>query len=206
MNERTCRLPPSDLRPAAPVHVAVPEPVRTRRMTLRRLDEEDRAGFLGLVRENAAHLEGRIPLFEPGESGDDFFDRMLRAAVEGDARGTAWRRIAVLDDGAIAGCFHLNAISRGLAWEADASWWIARGHQRRGLAAEGIAAMLAHAFEPLPAGLGLHAVHCGIGPDNHASRRVAEKCGFRHVPDRQSYLKVGPRWVMHDFFVATPDP
>lgn len=206
MNERTSRRPRSDLRPAAPVRVEAPEPTRTRRLTLRCLDERDRAAFLGVIKDNATHLEGRIPLFEPGESDDAFFDRMLRAAVDGDARGTAWRRIAVLGDGSIAGCFHLNAISRGLAWEADASWWIARGHTRQGLAAEGVRAMLDHAFEPLPTGLGLHAVHCGIGPDNHASRRVAEKCGFRLVPDRQSYLKVGPRWAMHDFFIATPEP
>ncbi len=205
MNEQTVRVNRADPRPAAPVGVRVPGPVRTDRLTLRRLDEHDRAVFLGLVKDNTAHLEGLFPLHEPGESDDAYFDRMLAAAAEGDARGTAWRRVGVLGDGSIVGCFHLNAITRGLAWEADASWWIARDHTGRGLATEGVRAMLDHAFEPLPAGLGLHAVHCGISPGNTASRRVAEKCGFRHVPERQSYLKVGPDWVMHDFFIAEPD-
>lgn len=205
MSEPSARVTRSDLRPAAPVRVTVPEPVWTERLMLRRLEGRDRDAFLGLVKDNTAHLEGLFPLHEPGESDDAYFDRMLDAAAEGDARGNAWRRVALLGDGSIVGCFHLNAITRGLAWEADASWWIAREHTGRGLATEGVRAMLDHAFEPLPAGLGLHAVHCGISPGNAASRRVAEKCGFRCVPDRQSYLKVGPNWVMHDFFIAEPD-
>ncbi len=202
MEEQTGRISPP--APRGVVRVDTPGHVTTPRLTLRPLVESDRAGFLEVVRANESHLEHSIPLYEPGETPDAYFDRMCLAAADGDARGNAWRRVGVLDDGTIAGCFHLNAISRGLAWEADAAWWIAREQTGRGLATEGVRAMLDHAFEPLPTGLGLHAVHCGIGPENHASRRVAEKCGFRLVPDRQSYLKVGQRWVLHDFFIAEP--
>lgn len=192
-------------RPARPVSVEIPEPLRTPRLTIRPLTVADRSAFLRVIRDNADHLTPHLPLHEPGESDDDFFDRQARLATEGDARGTAWRRVAVLDDGDIAGGLNLNSISRGLAWDADAVWWIAESHTRRGLATEGLAAMLAHAMNPMPDGLGLQAVHCGIEPGNTASRRVAEKCGFRHAPDRQSYLKVSDRWVMHDFYVATPE-
>ena len=30
------------------------------------------------------------------------------------------------------------------------------------------------------------------------------KCGFAHKPDKRSHLKVGDRWAMHEFYLATP--
>jgi Tfp pilus assembly PilM family ATPase len=68
----------------------------------------------------------------------------------------------------------------------------------------GVRALLDHAFGDMPGGLGLHGVHCGIEPENAASVRVAQKCGFVHKPERKSHLKVGERWVMHEFYLATP--
>ncbi|USN99424.1 MAG: GNAT family N-acetyltransferase [Phycisphaeraceae bacterium] len=192
--------------PAKPVEVGIPTFVHSERLTLRPLLEADRDAFVTLVRENAAYLERWIPLHEPGESDSAYFDRQFRFCEDGDAGGSAWRRVGVLDDGSIVGCFHLNSVTRGLAWEADATWWVGEPFAGRGLASEGVAAMLAHAFRAMPGGIGLHSVHCGVEPGNLASRRVAEKCGFRIAPGRHSYLKVGERWVMHDFYLATPRP
>lgn len=179
--------------------------IRTDRLTLRPFTEADREAFIETVRTNLDHLSPWLPLHESGESDDDFFDRLLALCAEGDARGTARRRLAVLDDGSIAGCFHLNSISRGLDWDADAVWWITRSHSGRGLATEGLRAVVGAALEPMPAGLGLHGVHCGIEPANEASVRVAGRCGFEHRPGRRSYLKVGDRWVMHEFYLARPE-
>lgn len=140
-----------------------------------------------------------------GEDDDAYFDRMRRLAEDGDRRGLAWRRVATLRDGTLVGCFHLNSITRGLCWEGDAAWWIGRDHAGLGLATEGLGAMLAFAFAPLPAGLGLHAIHCGIEAPNDASRRVAVKAGFIHRPGRHSYLRIGPRWAVHEFYLADPE-
>ncbi len=182
-----------------------PPAIRTDRLDLRPLEPGDRAPYLALVAQNAENLSAWIPLHEPGETDDAFFDRQLRLCREGDKAGNAWRRVATLHDGTIVGCFHLNSVTRGLAWEADAAWWVGAEHAGQGLATEGVRAMVAFAFEPLPVGLGLHSVHCGIEPGNEASRRVAEKCGFALKPGRRSYLKVGPRWVQHEFYLVTPD-
>lgn len=193
----------------SPVVVDADRVLRTERLILRPLIEADRGAYLGLIRSNIEHLERWLPVHEPGEPDDAYFDRQLAACARGDADRSCCRRVAELvSGGGLVGCFHLNSITRGLGWEADAVWWVAREHGGRGLATEGLSALLAFAFDPLPSGLGLHSVHCGIAADsaggNAASARVAEKCGFRLCPGRQSYLKVGQRWAMHDFYLATP--
>lgn len=174
-------------------------------LTLRPLLEHDRGEFLEIVRRNRAAIAHWIPLHEAGENDDAYFDRQLRHCAEGDATGRCYRRVAISPDGSIRGMFCLNSISRGLAWEADAVWWIDDRVAGRGVATAGVRTLLAHAFGDMPTGLGLHGVHCGIEPENGASVRVAEKCGFVHKPDRKSHLKVGERWVMHEFYLATPE-
>lgn len=209
--------PPPHPAPTAPVAVETSGVLRTPRLLLRPLTEHDRAAYLSLVDDNRAELDGRIPLCEPGESDDAFFGRQLEACRAGDADHGCCRRVAELAGeigecnagagrpGTLVGCFNLNAIQRGLAWEADAAWWIGARFTGLGLATEGVRALLGYAFEAMPAGLGLHGVHCGIEASNAASIRIAEKCGFEHRPGAQSYLKVGQRWVNHEFYMATPD-
>jgi ribosomal-protein-alanine N-acetyltransferase len=183
------------------VEVISPEDVRTRRLTLRPLLESDREAYIRLLRDSLDHLTPWVPLHNPGESDDAFFDRQLEHARQGDETGQAWRRVGVLSDGRLVGVFNLNAITRGLSWHADAVWWIGVGHTRQGLASEGISAMLRYALGAPPEGLGLHAVHAGIDPENIPSRRLVEKLGFTEDPSQRSHLLVGEDWRAHDFFV-----
>lgn len=178
--------------------------VRTERMTLRLLKPSDRAPFIEAVRVSAADVAPWTPLHEEGADDDALFERQLAVAAQSDASKSAWRRVGVLSDGTIVGAFHLNAITRGLDWHADATWWVRSDFTRQGYASEGIRAMLAHAFSPMPEGLGLFAVHCGIDPRNEPSRRCAEACGFVHDPGQRSYLKLGTQWAVHEFYMARP--
>lgn len=187
---------------AFPVRVDARQGVRTARMTLRPLEQGDRAEFASVVTASRADVGRWIPFLSADESVDAFFQRQIEQAAEGDERRHAWRRVGVLDDGRIVGGFNLNAISRGLDWLADAVWWVATEHAGQGLATEGVRGMLAHAFAPLPGGLGLTAVHAGIEPANTASARVAEKCGMVRDARLRSHLKVGERWAVHDFYIA----
>ena len=191
-------------RPACEQTDGVPADIADR-LTLRPLLESDRAEFLEIVGRNRAAIGHWVPLHEAGEDDDAFFDRQLRRCAEGDASGRGCRRVAISGGGSIVGLFCLNSISRGLAWEADAVWWIDKRVAGLGVATAGVRGLLAHAFGDMPSGLGLHGVHCGIEPENGASVRVAQKCGFAHKPERKSHLKVGERWVMHEFYLATPE-
>ncbi|MGJ4928245.1 GNAT family N-acetyltransferase [Bradyrhizobium sp. HKCCYLS2038] len=62
--------------------------------------------------------------------------------------------------------------------------------QREGIATEAVSAMIDHCFGDL----GLHRVQALIHPDNAASRRLAEKLGFRCEGQLRDHLRVGEEW------------
>lgn len=172
-------------------------------MVLRRLREADREQYIAAVRDSREQLDRWMPLHEPRESDDALFDRQLRLAEEGDEAGTAWRRIAVLEGGRIAGGFNVNRISRGLTHEGDANWWVAAPLAGRGLATEAVQAMADHALADLPGGLGLHRLTCGIRPGHAASARVARRVGFLRQEHVQEHLRLAADWVRHEVWVLT---
>jgi RimJ/RimL family protein N-acetyltransferase len=118
---------------------------------------------------------------------------------EGDERGTAWRRIAVLDNGHIAGAFNLNTIRRGLDFDADANWWISADQVGQGLGTEGLEAMLDFALADMPGGLGLQRVHAAIMPSNAASISLARRVGLLPAGGKVS-IRMADRWVLHEVY------
>jgi len=198
-------LAPDRLAPSRPVEVLATERVEpsTGRLTLRPLLASDRGAFLDVVRRSRDHILPWVPLHRPGETDDAYFERQLQACADGDRTGACWRRVGVLEGGEIVGVFNLNAISRGLDWGADVSVWVGAEHAGRGLALEGARALIDHAFAALPRGLGLHRLHGGIDPRNHASRRLAERLGFAHDPAQRSHIMVGDAWRVHEFYTRT---
>lgn len=179
------------------VEVSTHHALRTARLVLRRLRESDRPEFVRVVEESREDLSKGLSLMRPNESGDSFFDRQMSLLEVSERSGTAWRRVAVSDDGRIAGCVALFSISRGLTFEADANWWIARDQRGAGLATEAVGAMLEIAFAELPGGLGLHAVHALIRPENAASEAVATRAGFVRSGVQPVRVRVGQTWVAH---------
>lgn len=183
-----------------PVEVQPPGLVRTSRMVLRAPRVSDKAELLRVVKVSKAHLEPWSTLHREGESDEDLVRRQIEMARVGDERGTAWRRIGVLEDGRIAGAFNLNSISRGLTFDADANWWIAGDCLGQGLGTEGVEAMLDFALLDIPRGLGLHRVTAAIAPGNEASLRVAQRVGLKPQPDARVSVRVGGRWMTHSLF------
>jgi RimJ/RimL family protein N-acetyltransferase len=180
----------------------------TTRLRIRPLADTDAAGFLDAVRVSRESVERYMPIFETGEDEAAMFARQLRAAAEGDQRGHAWRRIIELrapgSGNPIAGVINLNAIQRGMAFEADLALWIRSDLHGAGLGLEATRAVLAFATADLPEGLGLHRVHAGVAPANAACAAMAIRAGFRRDAGKQSMLRVGERWERHDFYVYEP--
>jgi len=191
----------ASIAPQGPVQVHTARVLRSARMMIRPLVESDRAEYLRSARVSAEALTVFMPLHRGEETDDQMFDRQIRAmAVEG-AAGRCYRCVGLLTDGRIAGGFNLNAISRGLEVRADITWWIASDLTGKGLASEGVDAMLRFALDDFPDGLGLHTVSAWITEDNAASMRVAEKVGLRKQGEERSYLDTGNRWALHHMFV-----
>ena len=63
--------------------------------------------------------------------------------------------------------------------EPELGYWIARPYWGQGLIPEAVEAMLRRQFREM----GAERVWCAHFPGNERSRRVQEKCGFRHVCD-----------------------
>ena len=95
-------------------------------------------------------------------------------SIDGRALGSEYSFAIVGEDDGLLGVV-------GLRLTADpptVGYWIAPEARGRGLATAATAAISAWAFATLgPTRIALHAE-----PDNLASRRVAEKCGFMRVP------------------------
>jgi ribosomal-protein-alanine N-acetyltransferase len=85
------------------------------------------------------------------------------------------------DDALIGACGVNDVKAEHLRGELG--YWLLPGHWRRGTATECVGAVLEHAFDAM----GLHRVGADVDVDNHASRRLLERLGFRLEGVRRSY-------------------
>ncbi|MBL8991540.1 MAG: GNAT family N-acetyltransferase, partial [Phycisphaerae bacterium] len=121
----------------------------------------------------------------------------------GLARGDSYRFAAFeraaggAESPVIAGFCSLNNVVRGVFLNADLGYMIARRHQGLGLAFELCARVLDFAFEPEPAGLGLHRVQANVIPGNERSLRLAARLGMRREGLGVALLKIAGRWQDH---------
>lgn len=97
------------------------------------------------------------------------------------------------DGGEIIGWGGLSVDPDEPEWGLEVSYAFTPGVWGRGYATELVQASLAYAFGPLSA----REVHAFAKPDNPASLRVLEKCGFRHLRfepglQRNHYLVKAP--------------
>ena len=179
--------------------------IRTERMVLRLLRADDRAEFVRVHREGHDHFRPWMPKPPDGETIEQAFQSELERFETGRVTGTAERRVALLEDGRMAGVFGLSQIFHGPFKNAYAGWRVAADCLGRGLATEGVIALLDLAFAPPPLGVGLHRVQANVIPDNVPSVRVAEKAGFRPEGIALRYLEIDGRWQDHVMFAKTAD-
>jgi len=197
-------LPP----PLSAAMVWTPRAVSTPRMTLRPLEPSDRPTFLAALSASLDHLAPWMPA--PADWGidaglDAHFEQSLDRAARAHASGSAVRLFAFDSAGTLLGSFNLNNIVRGVGQMADAGWWVAAPALGRGLATEGVSALLSLAFAPHPLGLGLHRVAAGIIPRNARSIRVAEKCGMRREGLALRLVKIAGTWEDHWVYAKTAE-
>lgn len=166
-------------------------------LALRALTPDDRAEYTRVLALSEPLHAPWSPLRPPGDTWDALFDRQ----VARHADGACWKGVAVLPDGRIAGFFNLNEIVRGPFQNAYAGWSVNAEVAGRGYATQGVAALLAVAFERL----GLHRVQANIVPRNVRSVGVAERCGFRREGVALRYLRIAGVWEDHAMYAITAE-
>ncbi len=124
----------------------------------------------------------------------------------------AWRRrmaqpthrallVCRRDTGAIVGVFNISNMVMGPFRSAYLGYYAFAGHERQGLMAAGLQAVLQQAFGPI----GLHRLEANIQPDNAASIALVQSCGFLLEGFSPRYLKIAGRWRDHERWAVVAD-
>src|SRR5829696_1486107 len=131
--------------------ILAPISIRTPRLVLRALTEQDRAAF---VRAQEVSRDFWAP-WSPAPDDDRpeaLFERQLARTLAGLETGKDLRLAAFLDDGRLAALLGLNEIVRGAFQNAYAGWRVAADVVRQAIATEAVAALLNVAFAAPPRG------------------------------------------------------
>ncbi len=129
--------------------------------------------------------------FEPDWSEDELsyqnWRRRLKA-FERNYRQDLARPFYIFDrDGkTLRGVCVLSNIRRGAAMSATIGYWIGTRFQRKGYASAAVRAVLHYGFSSLD----LERVEAACQPENKASQKVLEKCGFEREGCAKAYLHI----------------
>ena len=92
----------------------------------------------------------------------------------------------------------LGGVVLGAYRGAHIGYWIDQRHANRGYTTRAVTALTNFAFTEIR----LHRIEINLRPENVASRKVAEKCGYTLEGVRPRYLHIAGEWRDHLTFVA----
>ena len=100
------------------------------------------------------------------------------------------------DTGELIGACNLTHVERGAARSAKIGYWIAREHTNRGHGRAIVRALSRFGFDTLS----LHRIEAAVQPDNLASIRVLDACGYQLEGRARGLLKIAGAWADHDIY------
>ena len=121
---------------------------------------------------------------------------MRREARQGQA--VPW---VVTFGGEFVGQLTVGSITWGSARSGQVGYWIDEAYAGRGIIPTTLAMAVDHCFGVI----GLHRLEASIRPENHASRRVVEKLGFREEGIRVRQLHINGAWRDHICYALTAE-
>jgi [ribosomal protein S5]-alanine N-acetyltransferase len=103
--------------------------------------------------------------------------------------------------GVFVGQLTVGSITWGSARSGQVGYWIDEEYAGRGIIPTTLAMAVDHCFGVI----GLHRLEASIRPENHASRRVVEKLGFREEGIRVRQLHINGSWRDHVCYALTAE-
>jgi ribosomal-protein-serine acetyltransferase len=158
---------------------------------LRRLEESDADELYGLIEANREYLARWLP-WAAGltfEGSVEFIRTVRRQEASNDGF-----QAALVSEGRIVGIAGFHSVN----WphrSTTIGYWLAEAHQGRGLMSRAVRALVDHAFGVWD----LHRVEIQAAVDNHRSRAIPERLGFREEGVRREAELIGDRY--HDLVV-----
>lgn len=184
-----------------------PPELRTPRLVIRTLREDDRAGCIAAFTDSREFWRPWMPTVNNGDPPEVQFDKRLERSATGWAVGTEFRFAAFVAEGGPGGWYvgdcALNNVVRGAYQNADMGWRICRDRARRGFGREMLRAVITWAFSPMGAGndlasgAGLHRIQASVMPANEPSLRLARALGFREEGFARRMLHLDGDWRDH---------
>jgi ribosomal-protein-alanine N-acetyltransferase len=173
--------------------------IETERLILRPPLSRDFEDWATLRRESRAFLQP----WEPAWARDHLTIRAFRNRVVWAERAIRLDEALPLflvtrDEGRVVGGLTLSNIRREPAEAGTLGYWTGERHARKGYMTEALVALREHAF----ARMGISRLEAACLPDNLASRRLLERCGFKYEGVAQAYLQINGRWRNHVLYAA----
>lgn len=169
-------------------------------VSLRRLTPGDYAAWAQLRGDSRTHLTA----WEQEWSADDLsrsaFRRRLRF-YERQARASTGLSLAIFssDETAMVGGLSLTNIRFGAVRSGVLGYWIGAPFTKKGYGRAAVEAILRHSFHTLD----LNRVEAACQPENAASKKLLERCGFAREGLARDYLRINGRWLDHEIFAIT---
>ncbi len=168
--------------------------IETERLTLRPPIHGDFRAWTALRRHSESFLKQWEPTWASDHLTRKAFTNRVYWAQRSIANGTAVPLFLLRrSDDTLLGAITLDNIRRGPAQAGTTGYWIGAPFARQGYMKEAIEAVVHHAFTVLD----ISRMEAGCLPENDASRRLLEKCGYKYEGVAQSYLQINGRWRNH---------
>jgi ribosomal-protein-alanine N-acetyltransferase len=173
--------------------------LQTDRLVMRPPQMRDFDQWAKLRRDSQAFLSP----WEPEWSRDHLSSRAYRNRVVWAERAIRQGEAYPLflfrrKDGQIIGGVTLSNIRRQPAQAATLGYWVGEAYAMQGYMTEALKVVRDHAFTALD----LSRLEAGCLPENIASRRLLERCGFKYEGIAQAYLQIDGEWRDHVLYAA----
>jgi ribosomal-protein-alanine N-acetyltransferase len=135
--------------------------------------------------------------WEPIWPADDLtraaFRRRIRAYTEEIESDEAYPFLIFREDETLVGGLTIGQVRRGVSQTATLGYWMGEPFAGRGYMSRAVRAAAHFTFGSLR----LHRLEAACLPNNLASIRVLETCGFLKEGYARSYLRISGRWQDH---------
>jgi ribosomal-protein-alanine N-acetyltransferase len=177
------------------------QPLEGRGVWLRAPHMSDYGAWAELRALSREHLRPWEPLWPRDELTRSSFRRRLRHYQREMREDLGYSYFIFNRDDMLLGGISLSNVRRGVTQSASLGYWLGLPHVRRGHMTAAVQALLPHACLMLK----LHRVEAASQPDNGASMRVLERCGFQAEGHARKYLKINGNWQDHILYAFIAD-
>ena len=169
-------------------------------VTLRKPEIDDHQDWASLRDKSRDHLVAWEENWPPEELSLSAFKKRLRSYEQEMSKGAGLHLLIIRrEDRRLLGGASLTNIRYGASRSGLLGYWLGVENTGHGYASSAVEALMRHAFE----GIELNRLEAACQPENSASRKLLERCGFQEEGLAKEYLRINGRWRDHMIYAVT---